>query len=413
METYLLSFPAILVSGLACFLFYFGTNRYRNAINPLVVFALFDIGLLTLLSSGVVDEYYDGQDVGLAEVLYLAIVYLAGFVLIFLPQRFNLPRLLFDEILTVIGKRNTPANYGVINQALLLAFTTGLFVLLMEASGAGMLWLTEPRQAYQLYRAGVGFIYLMVQWTLLVAMLYYLWTCKPKLPTLILVVCIYTVLVYFTGSKANLLAGIILAGVYYNFFIRRISTLLILCSPFVILGSLMILLVHQGSYDEVLSSLMYFSDYTETTAQFLRRFDEFELQWGYATLSELWFYVPRALYPDKPFEYGLVLIDKALFPGAAELGSTPGVLPWATAYLDFGLMGVFISGVVTGFIRRGAYESYLANRSNVVAFVLMIQLSLIPVFAYATLPLTILIGALLASFMRKKIVFVAAKQSLN
>jgi hypothetical protein len=179
---------------------------------------------------------------------------------------------------------------------------------------------------------------------------------------------------------------------------------LVLSAPFVALIAFLMLLFLQGSYVDVWSGISYFKDYAETTGQFLLRFDEFDLQWGYGSLSDFWFYVPRALYPEKPFEYGLTLIHKVLFPGSAELGSTPGVLPWALAYLDFGVVGVFFSGVFAGFIRRGAYESFLANQRSILAFVLMIQLSLMPVFAYATLPLIVIIGVLLVIFMRKKVV---------
>lgn len=397
-----------LISSMTGLLVLFGVRRYRHAINPLFQFAIFDIGVLTLLSAVVANELNDGQEVGLTSVLYLAIVYIVGFFLVFLPPRFYLPRQLFNRFLYVVGKNAGSMGYSGLNQLFLITFVLGLFILLMQGSGAGVLWLTDSRLAYQSYRAGVGFIYVMVQWALLVSLLYYLWTQKPQLAGLFVGVCLYSFVAYFTGSKANFLSGFILVGVYYNFFVKRIPTVLILSAPFVALGAFLMLLLLQGSYGDVLSAISYFRDYAETTGQFLLRFDEFELQWGYGALSDLWFYVPRALYPDKPFEYGIVLIHKVLFPGAAEVGATPGVLPWALAYLDFGVVGVFFSGVFAGFIRRGAYESFLANQRNIFAFVLMIQLSLMPVFAYATLPLIIIIGILLVLFIRKRIVFVSA-----
>jgi hypothetical protein len=273
----------------------------------------------------------------------------------------------------------------------------------MKTSGAGLLWITDSRQAYQSYRAGVGFIYLMVQWSLLFSLLYYFWARKPKLRGIVVGVILFSFVAFFTGSKGNLLSGLVLAGVYYNFYVKRIPFIVILGAIATVLLIFVSLLILQGSYVDLLSTLSYFREYTETTGQFLARFDEFGFQWGYGALSDLWFYVPRALYPDKPYEYGIVLINKVLFPGAAELGATPGILAWALAYLDFGVIGVFIAGVTTAFIRRGAYDSFLSHSSNPYAFVLMIQLSLLPVFVYATLPMIIPMAVLFLSLVRRKI----------
>jgi oligosaccharide repeat unit polymerase len=396
----------ILTGALGALLILFGMRRYSYAINPLFQFAIFDIGVLSLLSAIVANSLNDGQGGGLTATLHLVIIYLSGFFLVFLPRRFSLPSRLFDRLQYVAGKNVGSTGYSGISQWLLITLAFALFILLMWTSGAGVLWLTESRLAYQSYRAGSGFIYVMVQWALLVSLLYYLWTRKPQLAGLIMGICLYTCAAYFTGSKANIFSGFVVASIYYNFFVRRIRAMLVLFAPVAVLCAFITLLLLQGSYDEVFLAISYFRDYAETTGQFLERFDEFGLQWGYGTLSDFWFYVPRALYPDKPFEYGILLINKVLFPGAAEQGATPGVLPWALAYLDFGVVGVFISGVFTGFIRRGAYELFLSNRESVLAFVLMIQLSLMPVFAYATLPLILIIGIVLSLFFRKKIVFV-------
>jgi len=88
----------------------------------------------------------------------------------------------------------------------------------------------------------------------------------------------------------------------------------------------------------------------------------FVFRYGVASLSDLWFYVPRVLYPAKPFEYGLSLIYQILFPGMTELGHTPGILPWSLAYLDFGVLGVFVCGVFSGFLKRLSYDFFLRVR---------------------------------------------------
>lgn len=397
--------PFSALFGLAFAMGLLGSRRYGYVINPLVVFGMFDIGVLTLLSAVVAIKLNGDIAAGLVSVLYLAIIYLSGFLLAFLFRRFALPRQLFNGLLNIAGASSGYSGYGGISHLILIAGFISIFLVLMKASGAGLLWITDPRSAYLSYRAGVGLIFVITQWALLILLLYYLWTKKPKLIGIVSGAFIYSCTAYFTGSKASVLSGPILAGVYYYFYVKRIPTNLVLVAPFLMLLAFLGLLQLQGSYSGILISLAYFQDYAGTTGMFLQRFDEFELQWGYGLLSDLWFYIPRTFYPDKPFEYGAVLIHKVLFPGAAAQGHTPGILPWALGYLDFGTVGVFFVGFFAGFVRRGVYESFLANKSNVFAFVLMIHISLFPIFAYATLPMIIAIGVGLVLFMRKRIVF--------
>ena len=140
---------------------------------------------------------------------------------------------------------------------------------------------------------------------------------------------------------------------------------------------------------------MYFADYVRTAVLFIDQFDQ-KYKWGSVTLSELWFYVPRALYESKPYEYGLTYIHEALFPGMAELGHTPGVLPWITAYLDFWVVGVFAFGLISGMVRRGVFEAYIYDKSNPLGFILMVQVSIYPVFIYATILITLILASMLA-----------------
>jgi hypothetical protein len=139
---------------------------------------------------------------------------------------------------------------------------------------------------------------------------------------------------YFLGSKNNILILVVISGVYYNFYIKRISLLGCLLFLFISFSSILGLLYLQGSYDTLFYGMNYFKDYFNTTFKFISRFDEFGFRYGKGWLSSLWFYVPRGLFPDKPFEYGLTLIHRTLFPGYAALGHTPGSLPWSLAYLD-------------------------------------------------------------------------------
>lgn len=396
--------------GISCFLGLWGIKRYNYVINPLMVFAIFDVGVLTLLSVTVTSVLDVAQNAGLSAVLYMTIIYIIGFAAVFLPRHFQAPRQLFDAFVGFVGKSECPDKFGSFNQLFVILVSIALFILLARTSGAGMLWVTSPRVAYQGYREGVGYFFLLLQWTLLGTLAYYIMTKRPRLTGLVISVFLYVLAAYFTGSKNNILAGLIISGAYYNFFIKKLSGTQIFVALIGILASFWYLLISQGSYTDIVSAISYFRDYAYTTAQFLMRFDEFKLQWGHGFISDFWFYVPRALYPGKPFEYGVLLIHETLYPGAAELGHTPGVLPWALSYLDFGAVGVFIAGVLTGFVRRGAYESFLNNRTNSLAFLLMVQFSIVSVFS-GTLLTSLVVILFLCFFMRINIDILSPERS--
>jgi hypothetical protein len=273
-----------------------------------------------------------------------------------------------------------------------------VFFALMIFSGAGTLWITSPRTAYQDFRAGSGFLFMLVQWISTSGFLIYLFARPQSMTSSLKALAVYVSIAYFTGSKGAIVSGFILWSSFVNFYVRKISVFwffgaILLCIPLMLL-----LLVVQGVYGTLFEALDYFKDYVATTALFLGRFDDFGFRYGAASLSDLWFYVPRAFYPGKPFEYGLTLIHQVLFPGWAETGHTPGLLPWSIAYLDFGVLGVFFSGFFGGFIKRLAYENFLSRPYSIFAFVLLMQLALFPVYIYASLPLSILIAFLLARY---------------
>lgn len=110
--------------------------------------------------------------------------------------------------------------------------------------------------------------------------------------------------------------------------------------------------------------------------------------------------MPRALYPDKPYEYGMTLIHQVLFPKMAETGNTPGILGWAMSYLDFGIAGVFASGFWGGIWQRVAYEHFLNHRQSFFAFLFMMQFSLWAPLPFATIEITIVLALVLSLYFR-------------
>jgi oligosaccharide repeat unit polymerase len=368
----------------------YGAKRYRTLLNPLTIFSVIQMGLFTILSGIVAISMQPTVNYTSADIVkttLISVVYLGGVTLPYLFHGSLLPNL-FGKGLRLLGLRSEmiAARFKPTKFALLLAGAACVFVALASVGGGGILWLTNTREAYIGYRAGAGPFFALTQWLLMFALLYYLWSCRPRrVLKVLLILLLFSFAIYFLGSKNNILTVFVIGIVYYNFMVKRISSL-----GFFVLALLMFLmvlglLVIQSSYASLLVAPLYFKDYFDTSAQFISRFDEFSFQYGQGWLSSFWSYVPRGLFPYKPYEYGLVLIHQVLFPGMAAKGHTPGLLGWSLAYLDFGVVGVFITGLSSGVWQRMVYEYFLTHKQEFFAFVFMMQFSLWPVWTFMPL----------------------------
>ncbi|MBU4445799.1 hypothetical protein KJ656_12060 [bacterium] len=382
----------------------YGILRYRTPLNPLTIFMGYDIGLITLLS-GVIAytmlpiKTYTQED--MVKTAMISIVYLLG---VSLPFFFSgsLTIKFFSFFMDFFRLRSTHiATVFSSSKFILLLFgVAGSFIALAVVGGGGLLWLTNSREAYITYRAGAGPFFALIQWFLTFAFIYYLWSNKPRGLKLLFVSGLFGIAAYFMGSKNNIIILLFIGVVYYNFYVKRLSFInFFLLMPLLLMAVFGLLFV-QGSYASLLEAPLYFQDYFDTTTQFISRFDEFGFQYGQGWLSSLWFYVPRSIYPNKPYEYGIVLIHQVLFPGAAALGNTPGILLWALDYLDFGVYGVFVAGFVKGLWQKMSYEYFLMNKDSFFAFVFMMQFSLLPILTFAPLVFVIALSIGFSIFFR-------------
>jgi hypothetical protein len=381
---------------------WYGLCRYRTLLNPLSVFAGFEIGLLSLVSGGVAysrldtASYTDGD---LAVTAYVTLAQVAGVVLAFRVSG-SLPARWFGKAVHALGlsSEKFARRFNIATFGLLLLAALSAFVALAVVGGGGWRWLTDTRAAYIQNRAGTGQFFAAYQWFVTLAFLYYLWTRRPRRGQLVLLLGLFGMLAYFSGSKGNVFI-IFVAGIsYYNFMIKALSVkALLLFGAMILAGFLGLLALYSPAIAEVFGApLAYFNDYFDTTTQLLARFDEFGFRYGGAWCSDLWFYVPRGLYPNKPYEYGVTLIHAVLFPGMTETGNTPGVLFWSMSYLDFGVPGVFLYGFINGLWKKAAYDYYLTHRESVFAFVFMMQCSLWGILTFAPLPILVFLAIALS-----------------
>ena len=383
----------------------FGLVRYRTPLNPLT-FAAVVGGGITMLSGGIVYVQLPSAPYSDADVAHTAWVSLAQLAGTVTPYFFRgrLPARVFGQIVRWLG---------LDSERVAARFSRGKFLLLLMAAGAcytglaivgggGLRWITDTRSAYIQNRAGAGPLFAATEWFLVFALMYYLWSRRnPTLARTLPVTVLFALAASMTGSKANILIMGVVLIVFYQYRVRPIPpVLLALIVPLFLATFAMLLIVQGFAQGNPLLALVYFKDYFDTAAQFLSRFSEFGYHYGGVTLSGLWYYVPRGLYPEKPYEYGIMLVHRVLFVGAAETGNTPGALPWIAIYMDFGVLGVYLSGVFSSFTQRGAYEYFLGHRREFFAFLFMMQFALWAPLPFATASITIVLSLAVAFFFR-------------
>lgn len=368
-----------------------GVVRYRTPLNPLTAHCGVAVLVFTILSALAALADFQGRPPGTslraaaALAAWCSLAHLLGVAVPYLGHGGG-PSWLYGRLLAALGLDRLPRAlpFRWSRLVVFLALCVAAYLALAVAGGGGWRWLTDPRTAYLRYRAGAGPFYMATQWTLLMGFAYTIWYRRPRARALLAWLALFAAPAFFTGSKNNVLSFGAIAICYYHFRVRRLPLAAFAVLAASILAGGVALLFAQGSTSTLGGVLSYFSEYFGTTMWFLDRFDEFGHRWGLGTLSSLWFFVPRGLYPGKPFEYGETLIHRVLFPGMAAEGSTPGVLPWTLSYLDFGVFGVFVSGCLQGLWQRATYEYYLRDRENLAAFLLMVQFGIWGVFALAT-----------------------------
>ena len=279
------------------------------------------------------------------------------------------------------------------------------FVLLAQIGGGGLMWLTDPRDAYMDHRSGAGMFYAASTWFLALSAFYVLWYCK-NLKTLFVTTILFMIIASTLGSKGLLLViGIVgLSSYHYRF--RSVSLLALIC-----IGVLLVLLftltqILQGSARNFLHAFQYFI-YFESTARLV---DELYKNGASHTFGLILFEdvlnnVPRYFYPDKPIIYGKNRIQEILNPGQLEKGRALGVLLWLEYYVDFHIFGVAIFAIIKGIFAKAFYELFRSDTKNLFLYLCVMQFSTFTVINYSTIILftSLLIGAnfILRNFAKK------------
>jgi hypothetical protein len=326
--------------------------------------------VLVFMVSGEVKYYLDVINVLLVSFVYLASIFF-GFLMLGSANKFL-------KCVGFVFWKTKNINYFngslPLYSFLFFIFAVLLFSIMMVKGGGGMLWVTDSRFAYQHFRGGVGFFYTFSKFFVYVSFVLLLFSFKKyKNIKIILFTLMFVVFLYFFGSKRGMLTLVLISVVYYSYYVNRIS--LLKMSVF-FLFLFVLFLFSQVMYSNygLLESLFYFT-YFDNLVLFFNQYNDFQYMHGKAALSQLWSLVPRSFYPEKPYFFGSAYLTEFLYPGMADKGHFLGALPWVIYYLDFGVYGVFLAGLVTGIFLR-FLQVLLLIEKNIFTFIIFINFSI-------------------------------------
>jgi hypothetical protein len=351
------------------------SRRYQTFVNPVSYYG-FLFGIQTLIAPLLLMHFglFNMRDYGVQDLItavWLSALYFVSICAAFLwkPSPFSRAfRFLLPE---------KPLRISRLMCFVTLGQFAALFPILMSASGAGTLWLSNPRLAYQTCREGAGLWWSLSQASLIVSFACTLFRKRRSIPRTLAIASGFGLIAYFLGSKGFVLNYFVISAFYIQYYVRPLTMRMLAPSAVIGIAGMVLLQIFQGTANTLIDTLRYF-DYFGNTGRFLSDFGPlFQHAHGQVALSNAWYYVPRALFPDKPHVYGLSAIMDVYYPGAAEAsGSTPGILLWAPSYWDFGWIGVALDGLFTGFIGRGAFDIW-RRTPNVWSLLLFCQVGLL------------------------------------
>lgn len=356
-------------------------REYQTYFTPWTMFLAIEVFVLHFLSifSAYILGFFDSER-EYYLLVFCSALYVLGYALAFWIRSEKANEIAF-RVVDVIADVKT--NFWSIFASLIL-FGLGMFCLVFFGD-AGLLWFSDPRLAYLSFRGatGDGSLYVLAQWTLMTATAVCLFSKKLTSWRIYTVLLIFVGLAYFLGSKQIMLNILIFALFVFERTGRQVSAKSLIFYFFISVFIFIALLLGSGGDQDLTITGLYFSEYAVNTMRIFSPTLSAMFLPGEFLLSNLWGYAPRFLFPEKPYEYGQVLINSVLFPGAAELGATPGLLYWSPYYLEFGALGVFVFGLVRGFIDSSFFQALRRLPSHPLKIVLAFSLSITPMFLFA------------------------------
>jgi hypothetical protein len=224
-------------------------------------------------------------------------------------------------------------------------------------------WVINPREGYQLYRAGSGPWFALAV-TFISASYLFSFLANPRPRAIIISTLFHFLAIYLLGSKGFLLA-LFGASLVFLWFIRwvHLKRLLVFGSPLIFGAMVFNLYLALDDNFGILSIFEYFDFYKNAALYYRGYLDgEIPLFYGDVFLTSFWEYIPRAVWSEKPWAYGISLVNEIFYPGQAELTNTPAFGGAVGQFADFGVFGVLMFGFFNEYSIKLALLSYFIFR---------------------------------------------------
>lgn len=229
----------------------------------------------------------------------------------------------------------------ILGRLFFILFIAAFLLLAMRTGGVGS-WLADIRGSYMEKRDGNGVFYAAAVSFLSIS---YFFEGVSSSRSLVFALrsLVYFVAVYILGSKGFVLSFFIFCLIIIHRQGRvNVGRTLLIAMP----AAFLLLLINFGSQRDSLdfsdiaqyfnyypNAAMYYADYFRGAVPLFE---------GKVFLTSLWEYVPRSLFPDKPYVYGILHVVEIYYPGGAESGNTPAFYGGVPQFADFGFLGVLL-----------------------------------------------------------------------
>jgi hypothetical protein len=235
------------------------------------------------------------------------------------------------------------------------------FLYLMQRTGGVVDWVNNIRESYMAKRDGNGVFFATALSFLSLAIFFRVSICKSR-SQIVLTGIAFTLIGSLFGTKGFLLQILVFIIVIYLIRYPRYAL-----SKFCIILPIILLVLVLNFFNGIagfnyLVIVEYFNYYYNAAIFYTDYLTgSIELFQGKILASSLWHYVPRNIFPDKPYVYGVLYVVEHYYPGGPASGNTPAFLGQVSRFADFGYPGFLLL-------------SFL-NVKQVVFFVLATQLS--------------------------------------
>lgn len=204
-------------------------------------------------------------------------------------------------------------------------------------------WLLNPRSGYQFHRDSQGHWFALAVNCLAVgAALVGLFSSSRRQFFLMSLPAFF--LAYLLGSKGLFLNTAIFFALAMNF--RRMREASVV-QPLLIIAAAVGMLANYAQAGASINfhSVAKYFDYFPNAARAIALFDSGALSRFDGTIftTNFWSAVPRALFPEKPYVYGVLHLNEIMWPGMAKHGHTPAFSMGIDSYADFGWYGVLLA----------------------------------------------------------------------